>query len=60
MNWNLKDLIKHSSENAVCLNGKWVPARPVNWKYDSWRERLRNAWAVLTGEAEAFRWPEGQ
>jgi len=37
--------------------GKWVPARPL---VGPWRWRLRDAWAVLTGRADAFIWPGGQ
>lgn len=60
MIWNLKDLIKHSSEVLVEVNGEWVPTRPINWRYESWSKRLKSTWAVLTGSAEAFRWPERQ
>ena len=42
------------------INGKWVPARPINYKYRSIQQRFREAWAVFTGRAEAFTWPEGQ
>jgi len=44
------------------INGKWVPARPENYKkkYVPWYRRLKYAWAVFTGRAEAFTWPENQ
>ena len=42
------------------INGKWVPARPINYRFRTLRERIRDAWAVFTGRADAFRWPEGQ
>ena len=35
----------------------WVPARPVG--YPSWRSRIRLAWAVFTGKADALFW-DGQ
>lgn len=41
-------------------DGCLVPARPIDWKYRTWRERIRDAWAVFTGKADAFRWPGGQ
>ena len=36
----------------------WYPARPLNpgWRFD----RLRAAWLVWTGRADAFTWPGGQ
>ena len=34
--------------------GVWVPARPAD--ESRWR-RLRAAWAVLRGDADAFIWP---
>ena len=39
------------------INGKWVDARPVSGPF--WL-RVKAAWAVLTGKADAFVWPEGQ
>jgi len=40
----------------------WVPARPENYKKQnmSIRRRLRHAYAVFSGKAEAFTWPMGQ
>lgn len=58
--WKLYDLVRSAKENLVFTNGVWVPARPINWKYRSISERLREAWAVFTGKAEAFTWPENQ
>lgn len=37
---------------------KWVPARSLG--YFSIRSRLRIAWKVFKGEADAFTWPLGQ
>ena len=42
------------------INGKWVPAKPINHKYRSLFERIADAWAVLVGRADAIKWPEGQ
>lgn len=36
----------------------WYPARPSG--FFSLRNRLRCAWAVFTGRADAFTWPGGQ
>jgi len=39
------------------INGRWVPCRPLS---AGWDYRIKAAWAVLTGRADAFVWPEGQ
>lgn len=58
--WTLDNLIKFSQENATETapgSDKWCPARPmidpVSW-------RLRDAWAVLIGKADAVKWPANQ
>ena len=58
--WTIKGLIKHTNECSANINGKWVPGRPINWKYRSLRIRFREAWAVFSGKADAFVWPENQ
>lgn len=60
--WKLELLIKSCQETQGCVNGKWVPARPENFKpplCPLW-SRLRYAWQVVCGRAETFVWPEGQ
>ena len=54
--WSLKGLQELDTQAEI--NGKWVPARPI--RFDSLRSRIRDAWAVLMGKADAFKWPEGQ
>lgn len=56
----LKWLIENAVENQTQINGRWVPARPINWKYRSLKEKLRDAWMVFIGRADCFTWPEGQ
>lgn len=56
--YKLIDLYKHNSKTEI--NGRWVPARPINHTCRTLRERLSEAWAVFTGKADAFTWPEGQ
>ena len=54
--WKLEDLI--ASTQAVSAEvepGKWVPARPLVGPF-SWR--LRDAWEVLRGRADAVKWPD--
>jgi len=58
--WNLKDLVKITSQNHTQINGRWVSARPLNLASISWKNRLKDAWEVLKGRADAVRWPENQ
>lgn len=45
--------------NSSSNDGKnWVPARPIG--YWSWAYRLKAAWLVWTGRADAVIWPQGQ
>lgn len=59
--WTLKQL-QNKEMPTVNLNGKWVPARPENYKKDllSLKVRLKYAWEVFQGKAETFVWPEEQ
>jgi len=60
--WKLEQLLQSCKETQAQINGKWVPARPENFKpsYLPLRNRLRYAWQVVCGSAETFVWPEGQ
>lgn len=57
MIYHLATLLNCVNSVSVEINGKWVPARgsagPFRW-------RLKAAWMVLTGKADAVVWPEGQ
>ena len=57
MIWKLRELIDHANSTQTERNEKWVPARPIDGPF-IWR--LKAAWAVLKGKADAFTWPEGQ
>ena len=60
--WRLKDLMKSASETTTEINGKWVPARPLNGLkgHCSFQKRLKDAWKVFQCRAEAFKWDENQ
>lgn len=50
-----------ANDVAVEINGKYVTARPAApFGWWGFTERCKNAWAVFTGRADAFTWPEGQ
>ena len=58
--YHLKDIIEMAAETKAEINGKWVPARPINHTCRTLRERLRDARDVFTGKMDAVKWPEGQ
>ena len=57
MLWTLRNLIDSTNETEKEIEGQWVPCRPVNVP---WTWRIRHAWMVLKGEADAVTWPGGQ
>ena len=52
--WQLDALLAHCSECEAQIDGYWVPARPLGWQ--SIRYRLKAAWLVFTGRADAVTW----
>ncbi|MDJ0702801.1 MAG: hypothetical protein QNJ46_05925 [Leptolyngbyaceae cyanobacterium MO_188.B28] len=43
------------SSASTCIDGRWVVARPVSHKHESFLERLRDAWLVLTRKADGVK-----
>ena len=61
MIYTLKAILE-ASKMATCeIDGNWVPCRPLGWPgiRGIWF-RVKAAWLVLTGEADAVVWPGGQ
>ena len=58
--WTLRGLVDSAASAQTCINGEWVPSRPINWKYRTLWQRFREAWAVFRGKADCFKWPKGQ
>lgn len=58
--YTLEYLQKEANNTQAEINGKWVPARSINHTLRSLPEKLKEAWAVFTGKADCFTWPEGQ
>ena len=55
--FHIENLIDHAASNSTQLsNGRWVPARPLGWS--SPLKRLRYAWMVFTGKADAVLWED--
>jgi len=56
--WTPLSLADHISHCSVNIGGLWYPARPLGWP--SLAGRLRLAFDVFRGEADAVYWPGGQ
>ena len=56
--YTLDQIVKSASQVHACIDGKYVPARPISGTFLF--QRLKDAWAVWTGKADAFTWPCGQ
>ena len=66
--WTLRNLITSCDQNLcrsdkdICRPGRdkelWIPARPLG--LDTLSNRLRAAWLVFQGKADAVIWPGGQ
>jgi hypothetical protein len=57
MLWKLEELMHHISQVRAQIDGRWVPSRPLLWP---WTWRIKLAWMVLRGKADAVVWPGGQ
>lgn len=55
--WTIRQLIQHVKDgpHVQVKGGDYEPARPYGLY--SLRNRIRLAWMVFTGEADALRWP---
>jgi hypothetical protein len=56
---SVRSIIENASQNQARVppGMAWVPARPCG--YPSFWHRLKAAWLVFTGKADALRW-DGQ
>ena len=54
--YTIKEIVQTAQENHAEIDGEWIPARPINYKYRSFKEKLSDAWSVFTGKADAVKW----
>lgn len=54
---NIHDL---KNTGQALIDGRWVPARPINYKIRSLRQKVKQALDVFRGKADAFYWPGNQ
>lgn len=52
--YQIENLLETAQTTAACINGQYVPARPIS--FGGIYYRFKDAWAVLTGKADAVRW----
>ena len=56
--FRLRDMIgSKDTQSSAFINGPWYRAVPLPF-YFGLPTRFRAAWAVITGDAVAVRWPE--
>ena len=55
--YTIKELFGIIQTNHVEYDGSWYSARPIPPEL---RRRIKDAWLVLIGRADAVRWPKGQ
>jgi len=59
--WTLNTLIELTQQNKVEIKGRYVPVRPLRMDgLPGLYLRIKDAWAVLTDKADAFKWPGDQ
>ena len=56
--WTLAQLTDKEVPQVYLIEiDEWVPARPLSGPFVA---RLKDAWKVLKGRADAFTWPEDE
>lgn len=57
--FTIKGLFTHAqSVSTQASDGRWIPCRPCG--YPSLKNRIRCAWLVFTGRADALIWDDNQ
>jgi hypothetical protein len=56
--YKIEELIKWVNHSAAYVDGCYVPARPLPFNHGSWfcMRRLKDAWEVFCGRADAVKW----
>jgi hypothetical protein len=56
--YQIENLVEMASSSSACIDGRYVPARPLPFNYGSWFciSRLKDAWEVFRGRADAVKW----
>lgn len=54
--YDADQLAVHVCRNKVDIDDLFRAARPINYRVDTYLQRLRFAWGVLIGKYDAVRW----
>ena len=52
----VQQVFDSTETQIIDRQGRWVPARPINHRYRTIATRLREAWHVFSGRADALYW----
>lgn len=58
MIYKIENLVATAPCNLVEKGDSYVFARPDNWRYRNLIERIREAWMVFIGKADAVIWED--
>lgn len=58
MKFTVDGLVDCATSNEILKDGIYVSARPDNWKYENIFTRIKNAWLVFVGKADAVVWED--
>jgi hypothetical protein len=58
--YRVEDVMEIALHNGACIKGKYVPCRPIPFNKGSLFSfiRLKDAWEVFRGRADAISWTE--
>jgi len=57
MKYNVDQMFNTKSADTVYIRGVgWCFARPINYKYRSFTNKLKQSWHVFVGKADAMYW----
>ena len=58
MIWTVKELVGFSKGTTTEINGKWVPARPLN--YRNIKNIIKEVYMIILGKADVVVWSYGR
>lgn len=58
MVYHIHEILKANDCQTELPSGKYVPARPTNFKYENIVKRFKDAFLVLKGKGDVVVWEE--
>ena len=56
--YSAKEIKNWSETGSVKVGTEWILARPSNYKYRTFLERLKEAWSVFVGKYDSLKWSD--